>query len=127
MSTLNTLALPAMVAAIGIAALAGAWHAVVEHHVLHKLAHKANPAVIVPLTRHDARWHGASHRKRMAVNVAMIGGAFLLAGGWQLDRTATAVTVIVALAAWGAWATAHSISGWLGSRARRPDPDLGED
>jgi hypothetical protein len=124
---MTSLALPVMVSGLILASVAWIWHAVTEHHVHLILARKVNPDICVPQTRHDARWHGMNHRRRMGVNATLIGAAFLLAVSWQAERTATAVTVLVIAVAGCAWMAARSISHAIGERRHLPDPDLEDD
>ena len=79
--------------------LAGAWlcHIVVDHHSHLVLLKVFRPFTVVPETRHDSRWHSASHPRRMLVNILLTGAAVLIGLAWMLSPYVAAAVVIGSL------------------------------
>ena len=107
---------PPVIFGVLLIALASGYHAVTEHHVHKRIAHLVNPRVVIPETRHDSRWHAASHGLRWAVNAAMLGAAVTLGLAWGLSPRITTVCVIIAVAAFFAAVAVRGISARLGRR-----------
>lgn len=76
--------------------LAGAWlyHTVADHHGHLLLLKVFRPSTAVPETRHDSRWHSASHPRRLLVDVMLIGAAILTGLAWMLSPYVAAAVVI---------------------------------
>jgi hypothetical protein len=121
---------PVIIACFIIATVAWLHHAIAEHHWLHIIAHKVNPAHEIPETRHDSMWHAMGHGARMWVNAGLAAAAILLGLAWQLEQTATAVVVATGTLAWAGWMGTRAVSKALGQRHRHvpgPGPGLEED
>jgi hypothetical protein len=125
---IRELALPVMIALLGLAAAAWLYHCVTEHHVHLVIARKVSPSVVVPATRHDTRWHAMSHQARAGANLAMLAAAAGLGLGWQLERTATAAGAAVIMLLAAGWLAVRVLSRAIGTRQHRrtADPDLEE-
>lgn len=116
---MSELALPVMLALLGLAAAGMLYHSVTEHHLHLLIARKVSPDTEVPPTRHDTGWHAMSHGKRFWVDVAMLAAAACLGLAWQVERTATTAGVILALACAGIWLAARRVSRTVGPREHR--------
>lgn len=78
--------------------LLGGWlyHALADHHGHLVLLKLVRPAVVVPATRHDSKWHAMNHPRRLLVNAMLTGAAVLIGLAWELSPYVAAVVV----AAW---------------------------
>lgn len=76
--------------------LAGAWlwHTLADHHGHLVLLRVIRPSTVVPETRHDSRWHAASHPRRLMANLLLTGAAILTGLAWELSPYAAAAMVI---------------------------------
>jgi hypothetical protein len=115
---------PVVVAGVLLVIAASAYHAVTEHHVHLRVARLVNPAVVVPETRHDTRWHAMTHRQRWYVNGGMIVMAIALGLAWRVQPRVTTISVVIVFIAAAAALIARAVSRAIGSRHRAgPDTD----
>lgn len=75
--------------------LMGGWlyHALADHHGHLVLLKLVRPAVVVPETRHDSKWHAMSHPRRLLVNALLVGAAILAGLAWELSPYVAAAVI----------------------------------
>jgi len=106
-------------AGLGIALLAVGYHGVTEHHWhLRYFWRYARPGTVIPPTRHDTRWHAASHARRAAANAGMVLAAALTGFALHLQPRAAAITLAVCAIMAVTAAAARRVSKALGERHR---------
>jgi hypothetical protein len=101
-------------------ALASAFHGVTEHHWHRQLWQCVQPGVFVPQPRHDTRWHGMSHPRRLLWTAVLLAAALLAGYCWTLQPAAAVLTFVFA-----AVIVVTAIAARAGSRSigeRRPGP-----
>jgi hypothetical protein len=130
---MTSILIPAAVILAVLGAGAVGYHLVAAHKIHRVIAHRFRPAITVPQTGHDARWHALGFRRRAAVDAAMIGAALCLGVAWQLDRTAMAAGAVFCAAAIVVGVAGRRLSRILGARHHpalrwqdRSGHDLGE-
>jgi len=109
-------------AGLGIVLLAACYHGFTEHHWLLKYFWRyARPGTVVPLPRHDTRWHAAGHGRRAAANAAMVLAAAGIGLALQLQPRVAVVTLAAVAVMAVTVPPARRMSRALGERYRPAD------